>query len=366
MEGSSTRQGSGIGLILISPREDWMQLSTLLDYRATNNEVEYKALIAGLQAARHVGADKVLIHSDSQLVAQQLSGAFEISSTRLKLYAEAFEKLKVNFQEVVIQKIPRSKNQAADELAKFASSLTSIVIGQPIEQVSLVAHIDRMEEITFPNDWRMALTKFLHSGTASTNPEATRLIKKRVGRFTLIDDQLYKKVFSRPLLKCVGLEDVDYILNEVHQGSFGGHPGGRALARKILLAGYFWPTLQEDAARTVVTCLSCQKYQNMSHRPTKEMKASMVSCPFDQWCMDIVGPFPMTISQRKFLLVEVDYFLKWVEAEPLARIIEHMVSKFIWHNIICQFGIPRRLVPDNGRQFVGRKLKKWCEDYGIQ
>ncbi|XP_042415351.1 uncharacterized protein LOC122004546 [Zingiber officinale] len=105
-----------------------MQLAVRLDYRATNIEVEYEALIASLQAAWHIRAVKVLIHSDSQLAAQQLSGAFEISNVRLKPYAEVFEKLKSNFQEVVIQKIPRSKNQAANELVTLASLLTLIVI----------------------------------------------------------------------------------------------------------------------------------------------------------------------------------------------------------------------------------------------
>ena len=69
MDGSSTRQGSGIGVLLISPHEERMHLSVRLDYRATNNEAKYEALIADLQAARHVGAGKVLIHSDSQLAA---------------------------------------------------------------------------------------------------------------------------------------------------------------------------------------------------------------------------------------------------------------------------------------------------------
>ncbi|KAL0451526.1 UNVERIFIED_CONTAM: hypothetical protein Slati_1130700 [Sesamum latifolium] len=48
----------------------------------------------------------------------------------------------------------------------------------------------------------------------------------------------------------------------------------------------------------------------------------VVPCPFMQWGMDIVGPFPLAAGQRKFLLVAVDYFTKWVEAEPLARITE--------------------------------------------
>ncbi|XP_042452041.1 uncharacterized protein LOC122036704 [Zingiber officinale] len=151
--------GSGINILLISPREDWMQLSVRLNYRVTNNEAEYEALIAGLY---------------------------------LRLYAKAFEKLKTNFQEVIIQKIPRSENQEVDELAKLASSLTPIIIGQPIEQVSLVAHIDWMEGITFPNDWRISLTEFLQSGAAPSDPEEARLLKKRVGWFTLVGDQLYK------------------------------------------------------------------------------------------------------------------------------------------------------------------------------
>ncbi|XP_042386566.1 uncharacterized protein LOC121978264 [Zingiber officinale] len=236
--------------------------------------VEYEALIAGLQAARHVGASRVIIFSDSQLTARQLSGAFEVNNARLKLYVEAFERLKTSFGEVVVQKIPRADSQATNELVKLASSITPIDIQQAIEQLSLVAHIDRMEGHTFPSDWRTSIIEYLGSGATPSDQNEAQLLRRRAGRFTLIGDQLYKKAFSRPFLKCISSEHTEYILKEVHQGSCGGHPGGRSLARKILLATYFWPTLQEDAARTVATCLSCQKYHIFSHRPTKEMKAS--------------------------------------------------------------------------------------------
>ncbi|KAL0458115.1 UNVERIFIED_CONTAM: hypothetical protein Slati_0438700 [Sesamum latifolium] len=73
--------------------------------------------------------------------------------------------------------------------------------------------------------------------------------------------------------------------------------------------------------------------------------------------IDIVGPFPLAAGQRKFLLVAVDYFTKWVEAEPLARITEGEVMKFIWKNIICRFGIPREIISDNGRQFQGQRYR---------
>ncbi|KAL0409673.1 UNVERIFIED_CONTAM: hypothetical protein Sradi_1901700 [Sesamum radiatum] len=85
-----------------------------------------------------------------------------------------------------------------------------------------------------------------------------------------------------------------------------------------------------------------------------------------QWGIDIVGPFPLAAGQRKFLLVAVDYFTKWVEAEPQARITEGEVMKFIWRNIIFCFGIPREIVSDNGRQFQGRKIQEWCQGLRIK
>ncbi|XP_075481215.1 uncharacterized protein LOC142521926 [Primulina tabacum] len=60
------------------------------------------------------------------------------------------------------------------------------------------------------------------------------------------------------------------------------------------------------------------------------MKAVTVACPFDQWGIDIVGTFLIAYAQKNFLLVAVDYFSKWLEAEPLARITENDVLKFLW------------------------------------
>ena len=48
----------------------------------------------------------------------------------------------------------------------------------------------------------------------------------------------------------------------------------------------------------------------------------MALWPFAQWGLDIMGPFPTTLRQLKFLVVDIDYFTKWVEAEPLATITE--------------------------------------------
>ncbi|KAL0400069.1 UNVERIFIED_CONTAM: Transposon Tf2-11 polyprotein [Sesamum radiatum] len=105
----------------------------------------------------------------------------------------------------------------------------------------------------------------------------------------------------------------------------------------------------------------------LSHTSASRALTTMLSpCPFMQWGIDIVGPFPLAAGQRKFLLVAIDYFTKWVEVEPLARITEREAMKFIWKNIVCCFGNPREIISDNDRQFQGRKIQEWCQGMRIR
>ena len=53
-------------------------------------------------------------------------------------------------------------------------------------------------------------------------------------------------------------------------------------------------------------------------------------------------------GNRRFVVVAVDYFTKWAEAEALANIRDVDVKKFIWKNLITRFGVPDSLISDNG------------------
>ena len=82
--------------------------------------------------------------------------------------------------------------------------------------------------------------------------------------------------------------------------------------------------------------------------------------PFAKWKLDIMGPFPMAMRQLKFLVIEIDYFIKWVEIEPLTAITEKNARSFVWKRIICRFGIPRVLIFDNGKQFNNDAFRDFC------
>ena len=87
--------------------------------------------------------------------------------------------------------------------------------------------------------------------------------------------------------------------------------------------------------------------------------------PFAQWGLDIVGPFPKAVGNKKYLLVDTNYFIKWVEAEPLANIRDVDAKKFVKKNIVTRFGVPHFLISDNGLQFDSNSFRLYCSELGI-
>ena len=180
--------------------------------------------------------------------------------------------------------------------------------------------------------------------------EVARKLKVQVARFILVKDILYNRGFSRLYRRCLVLEEADYVLREVHKGICRNYSESWSLVHKLIRVGYYFPTIQKDAHAYVKAYDKCQKFGNLIKQPTEELTPMTAPWPFTQWGLDIMGQFPTAIRQLKFVVVGIDYFTKWVEAEALATITEKNVRSFVWKNIICRYGIPRVLVSDNGKQ----------------
>ena len=88
--------------------------------------------------------------------------------------------------------------------------------------------------------------------------------------------------------------------------------------------------------------------------------------PFAVWGIDLIGSLPTGKGGVKYAVVVVDYFTKWVEAEPLASITTKKVLDFVVKNIICRFGLPAKIVSDNGTQFDSDLFTDFCARHNIQ
>ena len=174
---------------------------------------------------------------------------------------------------------------------------------------------------------------YLRTGILLDGKDAARKMKVQTSRFVLIRDVLYKRGFSQPYLRCLSHDEANYVMREVHEGIYENHSGARSLVHKLIQAGYYWPTMLKDAQAYVKTCDKCQRFSNLIRQPSEELTPMTAPWPFAQWGLDIIGLFPTALRHLKFLVVGIDYFTKWVEAEALATITEKNIRSFVWKTI---------------------------------
>ncbi|XP_073018666.1 uncharacterized protein [Primulina eburnea] len=110
VDGSSFQTRSGVGIVLISPWREETGISVRLDFKASNNEAEYEALLLGLKAAQNLGVSRAILYSDSQLAIQQSNGKYEVKSDKMIKYARAMNNVKEEFSELILELIPRTDN----------------------------------------------------------------------------------------------------------------------------------------------------------------------------------------------------------------------------------------------------------------
>ena len=79
-----------------------------------------------------------------------------------------------------------------------------------------------------------------------------------------------------------------------------------------------------------------------------------------------MGPFLRVVGNRRWLLVGIDYFTKWVKAQPLSNIMYVDAKKFVWKNIVSRFGISHTLISNNGLQFNSKAFRRYCGKLGIR
>ena len=92
--------------------------------------------------------------------------------------------------------------------------------------------------IMYESSWMDPMWDYLVNETLPSDPKEASNLKTRLARFTIHQGTLYKQGFSTPILKCVGKEDTNYVLREVHEGICGKHIGARTLTAKTLRQGY--------------------------------------------------------------------------------------------------------------------------------
>ena len=121
------------------------------------------------------------------------------------------------------------------------------------------------------------------------------------------------------------------------------------MAKNILRDGYYWSTIEIDCHHHSRTCHKCEIYTNKVHVPPISLNVMTALWQFAMWGFYIIGEIkPIASNGHHFILIAIDYFTKWVEEASFASVTKNVIARFIKHNLICRYGIPERIITDNG------------------
>ncbi|KAK9049713.1 hypothetical protein SSX86_031318 [Deinandra increscens subsp. villosa] len=368
-DGAKNSEGSGAGLVLIDPHGVEVTYAIRLDFPSTNNEAEYEALLAGLRLAKKMKVKKLAARVDSLLVTNQVNGEFEIRGEALQRYANKVRELTSQFEGFEITQIPRSQNKKADALSKLASLAFAHLTKQvPVEIIH--SRTDELKEVletdtVVSTSWITPIRNYLSQGILPESSLEAAKLKAQAQQYTIHNDKLYKKSYLQPLLACLTPEEGHYVIREIHEGICGTHSGPRSIVTRMMTMGYYWPTMYTDTEKEIQKCRGCQMHASVQRVPKHNLIPVTSPWPFYKWGIDIVGPFPEAPGRIKFLIVAVDYFTKWPEVKAVATITGKQVINFVWEQIVCRYGLPGKIVSDNGKQFADNPFKTWCQELQI-
>ena len=271
VDGSSNKRGGGAEIVLEGPDGIQVEQSLRFNFKASNNQAEYEALLAGMTLASEMEAKHLQVKSDSQLVVSQVQGEFQTKEEQLVKYLTKVGLLKERFDSFEIEHIPRDKNERADLLAKLESTkkpgYNQSVIQETDQQPTI--EVEEVLCLQVEEHWFTPIKSYLEGGQLpEDDAKKSKLIKDAV-RYVIVSGQLYRRGASQPLLRCVTREELLQVIEALHEGMCGAHVGGRALSLRVLRAGYYWPTVRTDCAEYVKKCDKCQRHSVIHRAPQK-------------------------------------------------------------------------------------------------
>ncbi|GJR32901.1 reverse transcriptase domain-containing protein [Tanacetum coccineum] len=233
-----------------------------------------------------------------------------------------------------------AENYAADHLSRLENPYENVFYPKeinetfPLETLNSVTFHDNQSTPWFADIANYHAGNFLIKGMST---QQKRKFFKDVKHYFWDDPYLFRTCADQIIRRCVFGQEALEILKACHEGPTGGHHSANITARKVFDAGFFWPTIYQDAHSMIKSCDACQRQGKISHRDEMPQNAIQVS---------------------------VDYLSKWVEAKALPTNDARVVVKFL-KSLFSRFGAPRAIISDRGTHFCNDKFDKVMSKYGV-
>nr|GEV24849.1 reverse transcriptase domain-containing protein [Tanacetum cinerariifolium] len=223
-----------------------------------------------------------------------------------------------------------AENLAADHLSRLENLHQNVLDPKeinesfPLETLNLVFTRGNQSTSWFVDFANYHAGNFIVKGMSSQQKSK---FFKDVKHYIWDDLYLFKICVDQVIRRCVSGQEAVDILKACHSGPTGGHHGPNYAARKVFNSGFYWPTIYRDAQNLVKNYEVSQRQSKISQKDEMPQNSIQVCEIFDVWGIDFMGPF-LSSRGNKYILVAVDYLLKWVEVKALPTNDARVMQKY--------------------------------------
>lgn len=321
----------------------------------TTTERECLAMVFSVKKFRHYLLLNPVVFFVDHMAIKYLVNKADLSGriARWVLLLEEFD--------YTVEYKPGKMHHQADHLSRLSETIGSA----PIED-GLID--EELFTITSRPKWYAHIAQFLATQQLPEELSHHERRKVRVNsrHFAIVGNRLYRRGVDGLLRRCIEEQEVTKILEACHDSACGGHFAGRLTAQKALRAGYFWPTMFQDAHDHAKRCDACQRYAKNDLHMAMPLHVSLPLAPFEKWGIDYIGEVhPNSSRGMKHIIVATEYLTKWAEAKAVKANDAVHAANFLFEQVITRFGCPKILISDRGTHFLNSVIQSMTKRFDI-
>jgi hypothetical protein len=258
------------------------------------------------------------------------------------------------------------KNSVADGLTRADLSQTqkNLLVVLPDDKWS----VDSLNAINTRSDWPEKVKEFLEldKWDHTLEPGDLKFLNEQLKHFELKEGKLYFRKEKR-LKLYVPIQERQFILKRYHE--YLGHLASDSIL-PLVERHWYWPTLLKDLKDYIARCPTCQLNKNVPWKINRSMETQIrpippVALPFERWGLDFIQNLPETKSGNKHIITAIDYATRWAIAKAVPEMTKESVIKFLYEDIIVNYGVPLEIITDRGSSFLSEAVEDYIVKVGI-
>ncbi|GBM89956.1 Transposon Tf2-6 polyprotein [Araneus ventricosus] len=163
----------------------------------------------------------------------------------------------------------------------------------------------------------------------------------------------------------VPFQERERVLQQYHDVPTTEQYGAEGTYNKVA-SRYYFPGMRKYIAEYVKNCPDCNRYKPSNQKPTGLLRTPVYAQRFKTLAIDLFGPLPETSSGKKCIFLVEDISTIWVELFVLKEATSVNCAKTLVEEVFLRYGLPRRLISDNGPQFISAVMQQTCNFLGIK